>query len=249
MDSSQQRILKNFFAKQVLRDNTFEALGVALYVTATQLDHSKKVVFGAFQEKSPDPAVKYVDYASISEACAASTSLPPAFSPYGIKNRQGKEIFFFDGEIRDTLSTHVAADHNADLIIASYSIQPYHYNDEIGSLHEYGIPTIINQAIYQVIQQKIETHRRHKSEIRDLIKATKGYLGQIDIKPEDREKLLEILISKTRYKPNVEYIYIHPSPYDYEMFFADHFSLNPRILSKIIRIGFRAAMDALRKYD
>ena len=241
--------LEKYLRKQILRENSFEALGVSLYIVATQLNHSKKAIFGAFQEESTDETVRYVNYASISEACAASASLPPVFAPYGITNHKGQEVFFFDGEIRDTLSTHVAADHNADLVISSYSIQPYHYNDEVGSLHEYGIPIIINQALYQVIQQKIETQRRHKREIKDLIKATEGYLRQIDIKPEYQEKLLEILMSKTRYKPDVEYIYIHPSPYDYEMFFADHFSLNQRILSKIIKAGFNASMEALRKYD
>ena len=73
---------------------------------------------------------------------------------------------------------------------------PIIYNNEIGSLHEYGIPIVINQAIYQAIQQKIEVSRRHKREIKDLIRATKGYLEQINIKPEYQEKLLEILISK-----------------------------------------------------
>jgi hypothetical protein len=43
-------------------------------------------------------------------------------------------------------------------VIASYSIQPYHYNENMGSLHEYGIPLIFNQALYQVVQQKIEAH-------------------------------------------------------------------------------------------
>lgn len=241
--------LEKYLREQVLRENKFNELGVSLYVIATQLNHSKKVVFGALEEKSTDESVKYVNYASISQACAASASLPPAFAPYGITNHKGREVFFFDGEIRDTLSTHVASDHNADLVIASYSIQPYHYNDEIGSLHEYGIPIVINQAIYQAIQQKIERHREYKREIKDLIKATEGYIKQTDMKPEHQKKLLEILISKTRYKPHVEYIYIHPSPHDYEMFFADHFSLNPKILSKIIKAGFKASMSALREYN
>jgi hypothetical protein len=76
-----------------------------------------------------------------------------------------------------------------------------------------------------------------------------GYLKQADISKEHREKLMDILTTRTRYKPNVEYIYIHPSPQDYEMFFADHFSLSPKILSKIVRTGFRSAMNALRQYN
>ncbi len=241
--------LERYLREQILRENTFDRLGVDLYIIATQLNHSKKAIFGAFEEESVDETVKYVNYATISEACAASASLPPAFAPYGITNHEGRKVFFFDGEIRDTLSTHVASDHNADLVVASYSFQPYHYNSEIGSLHEYGIPTVMNQAIYQVLEQKIETHRRYKREIKDLLKACRDYLKQTDLKKESQEELLDILLSKTRFKTDVDYIYIHPSSDDYEMFFADHFSLKPQILSKIIKVGFRAAMKALRKYS
>jgi len=240
--------------EKYLRDNattgdTFESLGVSLFIVATQLNHSRKVIFGNYPETVRDDKVKHANFAKISEACAASAALPPFFAPYGITNQKGKEIFFFDGEIRDTLSTHVASDNDCDLIIASYSIQPYHFNSEVGSLHEYGMPIIFNQALYQVVQQKIESHLENRRKIRAMINAVDGYLKQTDIEEEHREKLLEILIDKTKAKPNIEFIYIHPSPQDYEMFFADHFSLNPKILSKILRTGFKAAMHTLRKFN
>jgi hypothetical protein len=73
-------------------------------------------------------------------------------------------------------------------------------------------------------------------------------LKEADIPAEHREKLLEILYQRTNYKPDVDYIYIHPSPQDHEFFFADHFSLNPEILSGIVKVGFRSAMTALRNY-
>ena len=78
------------------------------------------------------------------------------------------------GEIRDTLSTHVASDTCSDLVISSYSIQPYHFNKEIGSLHEYGIPAIFNQALYQLVQQKIEKHIDHQKRIKSLINTVNG---------------------------------------------------------------------------
>lgn len=240
--------LEKYLRENVHPQNTFTSLGVKLYIVATQLNHSRKVVFGNFNETSKDDEIKYANYASVSQAVAASASLPPFFAPYAIHNDRGKEIYFFDGEIRDTLSTHVAADHGSDLVIASYSIQPYHYNTEIGSLHEYGMPIIFNQALYQVVQQKIERHIRYQKNISQLIAAVNGYLKQTDISAEHREKLNEILLSRTKHNPNVDYLYIHPSPHDYEMFFADHFSLNPVILSKIVKIGFKAAMLALRKH-
>lgn len=240
--------LEKYLRENVHQENTFSSLGVKLFIVATQLNHSRKVVFGNFADSQKDDEVHYANFATVSQAVAASAALPPFFSPYAIHDHKGREVYYFDGEIRDTLSTHVAADQGADLVIASYSIQPYHYTKEIGSLHEYGMPIIFNQALYQVVQQKIDRHIRYQKNINQLISAVDGYLRQTDISNEHREKLLEILISRTKHNPNVDYIYIHPSPQDYEMFFADHFSLNPDILTKIVKTGFKSAMQALRKH-
>ncbi|MEQ1664077.1 MAG: patatin-like phospholipase family protein [Bdellovibrionales bacterium] len=240
--------LEKYLRENAHPENTFSSLGVKLYIVATQLNHSRKVIFGAFEENMKDDEIMYANFATVSDAVAASASLPPFFAPYAIHDNKGREIYFFDGEIRDTLSTHVAADHGSDLVISSYSIQPYHYNSEIGSLHEFGMPIIFNQALYQVVQQKIDRHIKFQKTVSQMISAVDGYLKQTDISKEHREKLLDILITRTKYDPNVDYIYIHPSPKDYEMFFADHFSLNPDILSKIVKAGFKSAMQALRKH-
>ena len=161
----------------------------------------------------------------------------------------GNQTYFFDGEIRDTMSTHVAADHGADLIIASNSIQPYHYNETMGSLHKYGIPVILNQALYQVVQQKIEQHINRGKEIASIYNAVSGYLRQIDLPNEQREKLLSIITERTNYSPKTDYIYINPDPQDYKTFFADHFSLNSEILRNTVQSGFRSAISTLRKLD
>lgn len=243
------RGIESYIRNYVIPDNTFSSLGVALYVVATQLNHSRKVVFGNFAESTKDRTVKYAGYATISDAVAASASLPPVFAPYGIRNQKGKEIFYFDGEIRDTLSTHVAADHGADLVVASYTIQPYHYNTAMGSLHKYGIPMIINQALYQVLEQKIAKHIEAQHNITQIINAVSGYFKQAGLPEEHRAKLIEIITQRVSYKADVDYVYIHPNPHDYEMFFVDHFSLNPNILARIVQIGFRAALGQLRKLD
>jgi predicted acylesterase/phospholipase RssA len=241
--------IERYMRTNILAENDFSALGVENYVVATQLNHSRKVIFGNFPETYKVKNIKYANFASISQAVAASTALPPFYAPYGIKNQKGKELYFFDGEIRETLSTHVAADAGADLVIASYSVQPYHYTPVMGSLHNYGIPMIINQALYQVIQQKIEKHIDHEQQIAAIMSAVDGYFRQQGLPDEHREKLVEILTKRVNYKPGVDYIYIHPSPNDYEMFFVDHFSLNAEILGRIVHIGFKAGIQALRKYD
>lgn len=243
------RNLERYIREHVCPENSFKNLGADLFVVATQLNHSRKAIFGPYDESSKNRETKYINYAKVSEAVAASAALPPFFAPYGIRNELGKEIYYFDGEIRDTLSTHVAAEHGADLVIASYSIQPYHYTDEMGSLHEYGMPLIFNQALYQVVQRKIETHIKHQQDVGSMLKAVQGYMKEKEIAEEHIEKLTEILTTRTNFNPNVDYIYIHPSPQDYEFFFYDHFSLNDEVLSNIVRTGFKATMNTLRTYN
>jgi predicted acylesterase/phospholipase RssA len=243
------RGIGHYLEENALVTNDFSQLGVDLFIVATQLNHSRKVIFGNFSQTTKNKQIKYANYASISDAVSASASLPPVFAPYGITNTKGKEIYFFDGEIRDTLSTHVGADHGADLVISSYSIQPYHYTEEMGSLHNYGIPLILNQALYQVIQQKIERHIKHQADISAIVKAVDGYCKQARISDEQREKLISIITERVQFHPSVDNIYIHPSPRDYEMFFVDHFSLNPQILGRIVKIGFKAAMSSLRQHN
>lgn len=240
--------IERYLRKYILDENEFARLGVELYVIATQLNHSRKSIFGPFLESTKTPTTKYIGYSKISEAVAASTALPPVFAPYPIKKPDGKEIYHYDGEIRDTLSTHVAADHGADLIIASYSMQPYHYSKEAGSLHTYGMPAIINQALYQMLEQKVARHIQFQGQKKDTYFAMKKACEELNLSSEVKNKLLGTVKETLLFNPDVDYIYIAPRPQNYEMFFADHFSLNPIILEKILRVGFKSGLHVLKDY-
>lgn len=239
--------IEKYLRVHALKTNRFSELGVRNFVVATQLNFARKIVFGHFNENYKIKNTKYSMDATISDAVAASTALPPFFSPYGIKNQKGKDVYFFDGEIRDTLSTHVAADAGADLVISSYSIQPYHYNPVMGSLHNYGIPLIINQALYQVIQQKIDKHIEFQNQISTVLNSIETFFNQNNLNPEDRDRLVDQVAKKIHFRREVDYLYIHPSPNDHEMFFVDHFSLNPTVLAKIVNTGFKSGIQILRK--
>lgn len=242
--------IERYLREYALSHNEFRQLGVELFIIGTQLNHTRKAIFGNFPENVKTKTLMYVNYAKISEAVAASVSLPPMFAPFGLKRPEdGKEIFFFDGEIRDSLSTHVASDNGADLIIGSYSYQPYHFTPEIGSLHNFGIPVILNQALYQVIQQKIDRHIQYKNDIGAIYSSIEGYFRQNNLPEEHKERILKIIRDRVNYKPEVDYIYISPRPQNHEMFFADHFSLNRNVLEKIVRAGFKSAINQLRNYD
>lgn len=241
--------VERYLRKYILEENDFSRLGSELFIISTQLNHSRKTVFGNFKESTKTDTIKYVNYATISQAVAASTSLPPVFAPYPIKRPDGKIIYHYDGEIRDTLSTHVAADHGADFIIASYSMQPYHYVPEIGSLHKFGMPAIINQALYQALEQKVAKHILYQQQKKDVYASLKEICEDENLSAKLKEKILSTVKKDLELKPEIDYLYIAPRPQDYEMFFADHFSLNSKILEKIVRIGFKAGITALRTLE
>ena len=237
--------IERYLRKYVLDENEFSRLGIELYIVATQLNHSRKSIFGPFAESYKTKTTKYISYTKISDAVAASTSLPPVFAPYPIIKPDGKTIYHYDGEIRDTLSTHVASDNGADLVIASYSMQPYHFSKEAGSLHTYGIPVILNQALYQVLEQKVAKHIQFQNQKKDLFNALKSSCKELDLSKNIEGKILRLVEEKLQFNRNVDHIYIAPKPENYEMFFADHFSLNPQILENILRIGFKSGLQAL----
>lgn len=241
--------LERYLREDVLVDNEFSKLGVELYITATQLNHTRQALFGPFKESNKTSTHKYINYASISEAVACSTALPPVFAPTAVTNLNGKDIMYYDGEIRSTLSVPLAAEFGADLVIASYSTQPYHYNEEMGSLHTYGIPVIINQALYQVIQQKIVRNIEWQSQLKQIYKSIDQYCKDSKISEVHRDQILEMIRQRLNFRPDVDYIYIHPRPQNHEMFFVDHFSLNPSILDRIVRMGFKSALSALKSRD
>jgi predicted acylesterase/phospholipase RssA len=241
--------IESYLRKKVLPTNSFNELGVEFFAVATFLNHSRKAVFGPKVATAKSRETTYVNYASISDAVAASISLPPVFAPYSIPNEEGEDTFYFDGEIRDTLSTHVASDRGADLVISSYSIQPYHYTKEVGSLSRFGIPVIINQALYQVVEQKILKSIQAREDNRVLISMVEDYFKENNLPQAHARKLVEAMVKKVNFNRELDHIYIHPLPQDHEMFFADHFSLNPDILGRILKIGFKSAIKVLRKFD
>lgn len=82
--------IEHYLADNVLPTNDFRNLDSDLYVVATQLNHSRKVIFGPYEKTEKKSDIGYANYATISQAVAASASLPPAFAPYGIENERGR---------------------------------------------------------------------------------------------------------------------------------------------------------------
>ena len=243
--------LEQFMREDVLPTNKFQDYMADLFIVASQLNHSRKVVFGKYNYQPPphDLTCQYDNDVAISDACAASTSLPFIYAPYPIKNKNGKMMYYIDGEIRDTLSTHVAMDAGADLVFASYTHQPYHFMKEIGSLTDHGLPAILIQSIYLLIEQKINNHIHSSQVQKNAIDAVSRYCKQQDVSEDHRRRIMEIMEAELHHRSDVDTIYIHPNPADSQMFFGEHFSLSPKKLAALVKSGFKAAIDTLRKYE
>lgn len=242
--------IEQYMREEVLLSNRFQDYLADLFIVATQLNHSRKVVFGkyAYQPPPHDLTCQYDNDVPVSEACAASTALPVIFAPYSIRNQNGRIIYYVDGEIRDTLSTHVAMDAGCDLVFASYSHQPYHFMREIGSLTDHGLPSILVQSIYLLIEQKINNHIHNKQVQREAILAVAKYCKEQGVPEMHGKRILEILESSLHHRLDVDTIYIHPSPTD-STFFSEHFSLSPNKMAEIVKSGFRSAIETLRAYE
>ncbi len=243
--------VEQYMREEVLPSNSFHDYVPDLFMVATQLNHSRKVVFGKpnFQLPPNDLSCEYNHETSISDACAASMALPIIFAPHSIKNGAGQTHHYIDGEIRDTLSTHVAVDHGADLVIASYTHQPYHLNSEIGSLTEKGLPAIVIQSIYLLIEQKIHSHIHNKKTQMNAVQAVSDFCKTEGISDHQRLRICEIMEAELQFRKNVDTIYIHPSPLDTQLFFGEHFSFSPRKMAEVVKSGFRSAIETLKYYE
>ncbi len=240
----------DYLRRYVLPTDYFHELKPNLFVVGTQLDHSRKVVFGRYgTEKGYDDYSQYASNAHIADAVAASMSLPLIFVPHLIRHFGGKQRYYIDGEIRETLSTHVAKENGCDLLFCSYTHQPYHFKDETGSLYQYGIAAIVIQSLYQAIEQKVYGAKKaHENKVAAL-GTVREFFRSRKYPEQDLQELCLKLQERLDFKESLNYIFIHPEPKDREMFFGDHFTLNPRILQNVVTIGYKRAMATLRRYD
>jgi NTE family protein len=111
------------------RQNDFRLLDRELYITATDLDTTERIVFGE-KEWSEVP---------ISKAIECSTALPIVYKPVELKGRQ-----LVDGGIRSTTNVDIAVERGAKFIVVVNPIVPY-VND-----FEKTIPTMVGSRVRRV---------------------------------------------------------------------------------------------------
>lgn len=240
--------IRKYLVDHILEFDRFEDFKPDLFIVGTQLDHSRKTIFSKYNYPNPshDSTACYYTGTSVSDAAAASMSVPPFYSPYPIENPITGDIdYYIDGEIRETLSTHVAEDNGCDIIISSWTHTPYHYFDEVGSLVNYGLPSIAIQSIYLMIQKKIVATRAKRATAIDIMNTVSEYLKHERFSQKHTRDILSILERKLNVKKNVKLVDIYPDHQDYKLFFANSFSLNPNVAAYTVKSGYKKAMQVL----
>lgn len=240
--------LRKYLVANVLEKDTFEDFNSDLFIVATQLDHSRKVIFSKYNYPNPshDSTSVYYTGTNVSYAAAATMSVPPFYVPYPIKNRQTDGVdYYIDGEIRETLSTHVAEDNGCEVIISSWTHTPYHFHDEVGSLVHYGLPPIAIQSIYLMIQKKIISSRAERAKAIDIMDTVNDYMKAEKFSQTHRREIMALLQRKLNINPKVKLIDIYPDHHDYKLFFANSFSLNPTVSTHAVEAGYKRAMKIL----
>jgi len=237
--------VERYFRRHVLPTNRFGDLAPQLYIAATQVNIARKVVFGPRDSLAADGAYDgecaYYDNVPISQAIAAAVAMPPLFAPYAITNpTTGKQFHYYDGEVRETLSLHVARDACADFIIASSIWNPYRYVDQVGTLADLGITALTEQVLHQIVEQKVDRDRELTDRYARLLELIDRHSS-----PDAARTLKEEACRLLRYRPT-RTLYVTPVDEDHAFFFEGSFRFSRRLIDRCIAAGQRAYHAAVR---
>lgn len=250
------------YLADILEINDFIQLrrerGIDLYVVGTELNRPRKAIFGPQRsEFTADPwEDRYVDSVPISTACAASSSLPVLYRPKKIII-EGEKLYFVDGEVKKTLSTHIARENGADLIIVSHTLEPYKYDHTKRSLTRHGLVSILLQSIFIGVAQKIRASwdiHKLRHQIYDHI-STREFQKELDrilreANTGDSKKagkaitefLQQTVSELLNIDKEMQYIYI---PSDNTVFWMDHFNIFPHYMKRLANAGYNCARKAI----
>ncbi len=164
------------FLRESLPSNDFRELARPLLVTASDVDGRGRVVFGK----------GHTDEVPISQAVAASSSLPLLFRPYRIGDR-----YYIDGELVRTLSIDLAVEAGADVVIVSNVYRPHVTKVAEPSLAHAGPMAIARQTANIVLSEK------EKRGI-DLIHRLYPHLTILNVSPDlGKMSFLDLRSSRT----------------------------------------------------
>lgn len=241
--------VEKYFRRHALITNRFSDLAVGLYIAATQVNGARKVVFGprdSLGEEGYDRECAYYDNVPISQAVAAAVSIPPVFAPYAITNpTSGKRFHYYDGEVRETLSVHVARDAGADFVIASSIWRPYSYDDQVGTIADLGMVTLAEQALHQAVGQKVDRDREQADAFARVLDVIEAH-GRTHALPREATLALQAEVCRVLQHRPVPTLYVTPVESDHDFFFASSFRFGRAVVERCFEAGRRAYQAAAR---
>jgi predicted acylesterase/phospholipase RssA len=132
------------------RTDDFRMLERELYLTATDLDTTERVVFGSESWRD----------VPISRAVAASTALPIVYEPVEIRDRE-----FIDGGIRSTTNVDIAVEAGAKFIVVVNPLVPFVndftkrvptiFGSRVRRVSDMGLAAIGNQAFRMLSHDRL----------------------------------------------------------------------------------------------
>ncbi|MGI8461985.1 MAG: patatin-like phospholipase family protein [Solirubrobacterales bacterium] len=160
------------------RTNDFRLLEPELYLPATDLDTTERVVLGE-GEWSDVP---------ISTAVAASGALPVVYSPVEVRGRE-----FIDGGIRSTTNVDVAVENGAKFIVVVNPMVPYvnDFSKRIPTMFGTRVRRVSDMGAAAIAQQsfRVLSHDRLHRAVEDWEETYPG-VDIILIEPEPDDELM-----------------------------------------------------------
>ena len=232
-------------------NNDFRQIDPEVFICATQLNGSRKVIFGPRDSAIDGVYNKFIAYYNnvpISKAVAASVSVPGIFRPYALINPHSQERFeYTDGEVRETLSVHIARDNEVDLVVVSNVWMPYHYDPTLGTVSNLGIGHILGQTVTQIIEQKVDRFRNEFDRYAAAFETIRQFGKKEGLAQLQIDRLLAEVSEVLRYR-EMDEIFVCPDRYDTRFNLAPKWSFNPKHLRFARDTGYERAQLAISKW-
>ena len=247
---SSSRGLEEFF-RQTLQCQDFTKLTPDVFIVATQLNARRKVIFGPIDSGADGdyhPDIGYYDDVSVSEALAASMSVPGMFEPFTIVNKKsGEGIEYIDGEVRETLSAHIARDVGVDLAVISNTWVPYLYQPDVGSVSSRGVFAVLNQALNQSMEQKKVRFRNREMRVKLTLEYLRLKGTNFGLSESQVEQLVQGAALTLEHYP-VEEIRVEPNVDDLKFNWISAWSFKKEELQYAVDTGYQRAYEAVHAW-
>lgn len=160
------------YLRDTLPRNDFRRIEKEIYIVATDLDSTERVIFGR----------GYEEHVPLSQAVAASCCIPVMFRPVKIDGR-----YYIDGEIKRTMSADIAIERGADVLVVSNVYMPRQTPRGERSVAHQGAMKIGRQAVNILLHEKslrgLDLYDRIYPNARIIfLEADIGHLGFFDMR-------------------------------------------------------------------